>query len=148
MRSTTTCAQVIQRTPWPLLGRPPNVLRRSIRNVTTIFGANAENARPAGLLRAARRLPRQGRAEDTVTTQSLRKSVLDIGHRIGRPVLVPPGAKFVLMALCTLPVAVVGLSASTTAETLSGPLAALWLGLLPVALYRRWATIALLFVAA
>ena len=83
-----------------------------------------------------------------MTTQSLRKSVLDIGHRIGRPVLVPPGAKFVLMALCTLPVAVVGLSASTTGETLSGPLAALWLGLLPVALYRRWATIALLFVAA
>lgn len=83
-----------------------------------------------------------------MTTQSLRKSVLDIGHRIGRPILVPPGAKFVLMALCTLPVAVVGLSASTTAETLSGPLAALWLGLLPVALYRRWATIALLFVAA
>jgi hypothetical protein len=83
-----------------------------------------------------------------VTTQSLRKSVLDIGHRIGRPVLVPPGAKLVLMALCALPVAVVGLSATTAAETISGPLAALWLGLLPVALYRRWATVALLFVAA
>jgi hypothetical protein len=83
-----------------------------------------------------------------MTTQSLRKSVLDIGSRIGRPVLVLPGAKFLVMALCTLPVAVVGLSAATPAETISGPLAALWLGLLPVALYKRWATIALLFVAA
>jgi hypothetical protein len=83
-----------------------------------------------------------------MTTQSLRKSVLDIGHRIGRPVLVPPGAKLVLMALCPLPVALVGVSAVTPAETISAPLAALWLGLLPVALYRRWATIALLFVAA
>jgi hypothetical protein len=83
-----------------------------------------------------------------MTTQSLRKSVLDIGHRIGRPVLVPPGAKLVLMALCALPVAVVGLSALNAAETISAPLAALWLALLPVALYRRWATVALLFVAA
>jgi hypothetical protein len=83
-----------------------------------------------------------------MTTQSLRKSVLDIGHRIGRPVLVPPGAKFLVMALCALPVAVVGLSAASAAETISGPLAALWLGLLPVALYKRWATVALLFVAA
>ena len=82
-----------------------------------------------------------------MTTQSLRKSVLDIGHKIGRPTLVPPGAKFLVMALCALPVAVVGLSAATPAETISGPLAALWLGLLPVALYKRWATIALLFVA-
>ncbi|HEY7370592.1 MAG TPA: hypothetical protein VIF57_00330, partial [Polyangia bacterium] len=61
--------------------------------------------------------------------------------------LVPAGAKLLLMALCALPVAIVGLSASTAAETISGPLAALWLGLLPVALYKRWATIALLFVA-
>lgn len=83
-----------------------------------------------------------------MTTQSLRKSVLDIGHRIGRPTLVLPGTKFLLMALAALPVAVVGLSASTRAETLSGPLAALWLGLLPVSLYKRWATVALLFVAA
>jgi hypothetical protein len=83
-----------------------------------------------------------------VTTQSLRKSVLDIQHRIGRPTLVPPGAKLLLMALCALPVAVVGLSATTPAATLSGPLAALWLGLLPVSLYKRWATLALLFVAA
>lgn len=83
-----------------------------------------------------------------MTTQSLRKSVLDIGHRIGSPVLVLPGGKFLVMALCALPVAVVGLSGSTLAETLSGPLAAVWLGLLPVALYKRWATIGLLFVAA
>jgi hypothetical protein len=82
-----------------------------------------------------------------MTTQSLRKSVLDISQRIGRPVLVPTGAKLLMMALCALPVAIVGLSASTAAETISGPLAALWLGLLPVALYKRWATIALLFVA-
>ena len=82
-----------------------------------------------------------------MTTQSLRKSVLDISHRIGSPTLVPPGAKFLLMALCALPVAVVGLSGNSAVETLSGPLAALWLGLLPVALYKRWATIALLFVA-
>ena len=47
------------------------------------------------------------------------------------------------MALCALPVAVVGFSGTTVAETLSGPLAALWLGLLPVALYKRWATVAL-----
>ena len=83
-----------------------------------------------------------------MTTQSLRKSVLDIGNRIGKPTLVLPGTKFLLMALAALPVAVVGLSASTRAETLSGPLAALWLGLLPVSLYKRWATVALLFVAA
>jgi hypothetical protein len=81
-----------------------------------------------------------------MTTQSLRKSVLDIGHRIGRPVLVLPGAKFLVMELCALPVAVVGLSASTTAEAVSGPLAALWLSLLPIALYKRWATIGLLCV--
>jgi len=86
--------------------------------------------------------------ETNVTTQSLRKSVLDIGHRIGRPVLVPPGAKFLVMALCALPVAVVGLSAATTAEAVSAPLAGLWLGLLPIALYKRWATIGLLFVPA
>jgi hypothetical protein len=59
-----------------------------------------------------------------------------------------PGAKLLVMALCALPVAVVGLSGTTLAETLSGPLAAMWLGLLPVALYKRWATVALLFVAA
>jgi len=83
-----------------------------------------------------------------VTTQSLRKSVLDIGHRMGRPVLVPPGAKLLVMALCALPVAVVGFSSTTVAVAVSGPLAALWLGLLPVALYKRWATIALMFVPA
>jgi len=88
------------------------------------------------------------RPEALLTTQSLRKSVLDIGHRIGRPVLLLPGGKFLLMALCALPVAVVGLSASTPVEAWSGPLAVLWLGLLPVALYKRWATVALLFVAA
>jgi hypothetical protein len=81
-----------------------------------------------------------------VTTQSLRKSVLDIGHRIGRPVLVPTGAKLLVMALCALPVAVIGFSATSQAEITNGPLAALWLALLPVALYKRWATIALLFV--
>jgi hypothetical protein len=90
----------------------------------------------------------QARGGPPLTTQSLRKSVLDIGSRIGRPVLVLPGAKFLVMALCALPVAVVGLSASTTAEALSGPLAAMWLSLLPVALYKRWATIGLLFVPA
>ena len=83
-----------------------------------------------------------------MTTQSLRKSVLDIGHRIGRPVLVPPGAKLLVMALCALPVAIIGLSASTIAETANGPLAALWLVLLLVALYKRWAAVALLFVPA
>jgi hypothetical protein len=83
-----------------------------------------------------------------MTTQSLRKSVLDIGHRIGRPTLLPPGGKLVLMALCALPVAVVGLSGATPIEMVSGPLAAIWLGLLPVALYKRWATLALPFVAA
>jgi hypothetical protein len=80
-----------------------------------------------------------------VTTQSLRKSFLDVGHRIGRPLVIVPGARFLTMALAALPVAVVGFSGVTTAETLSGPLAALWLGLLPVALYKRWATLALLF---
>jgi hypothetical protein len=83
-----------------------------------------------------------------VTTHSLRKSFLDLGHRIGRPRLLLPGGKFLLMALCTLPIAVVGLSGTTRAETASGPLAALWLGLLPVALFKRWATLALSFVAA
>jgi hypothetical protein len=83
-----------------------------------------------------------------MTAQSLRKSVLDIGHRIGRPVLVAPGGKFLVMELCALPVAVVGLSASTTAEAVSGPLAALWLILVPVALYKQWATIGLLAVPA
>lgn len=83
-----------------------------------------------------------------MTTHSLRKSVLDVRQRIGRPNLVLPGGRFVLMALCTLPLAVVGLSGSTPAEAASGLTAALWLGLLPVALYKRWATLALLFVAA
>jgi hypothetical protein len=83
-----------------------------------------------------------------VTTQSLRKSVLDLRVRIGRPTLLPTGGKFLLMALCALPVAVVGLSGTTPIEMVSGPLAAVWLGLLPVALYKRWATLALLFVAA
>jgi len=83
-----------------------------------------------------------------MTTQSLRKSVLDIGHRIGRPVLVLPGAKFLMMELCALPVAVIGLSASTKAEAVSGPLAAMWFVLLPVALYKQWATIGLLCVPA
>ena len=82
-----------------------------------------------------------------MTTQSLRKSFITAGHRIGRPHLILPGARFLLMALLTLPVAVVGFSGTTVAETLSGPLAALWLSLLPIALYKRWATIALLFVA-
>ena len=87
-------------------------------------------------------------AEAHVTTQSLRKSVLDLRVRIGRPTLLPTGGKFLLMALCALPVAVVGLSGTTPIEMVSGPLAAIWLGLLPVALYKRWATLALLFVAA
>ena len=53
------------------------------------------------------------------------------------------------MALCALPVAVVGLSGvDDHRDALSGPLAAMWLALLPVALYKRWATIALLFVPA
>jgi hypothetical protein len=81
-----------------------------------------------------------------VTTQSLRKSFITAGHRIGRPHLILPGARFLLMALLTLPVAVVGFSGTTVAETLSGPLAALWLALLPIALFQRWATLALLFV--
>jgi hypothetical protein len=81
-----------------------------------------------------------------VTTQSLRKSFLDVGHRIGRPHVILPGGRFLMMALATLPVAVVGFSGTTVAETLSGPLAALWLALLPVALFQRWATLALLFV--
>ena len=81
-----------------------------------------------------------------MTTQSLRKSFITAGHRIGRPLLIAPGARFLLMALLTLPVAVVGFSGTTVAETLSGPLAALWLALLPIALFQRWATLALLFV--
>ena len=81
-----------------------------------------------------------------MTTQSLRKSFITAGHRIGRPLLILPGVRFLLMALATLPVAVVGFSGTTVAETLSGPLAALWLALLPVALFQRWATLALLFV--
>ena len=81
-------------------------------------------------------------------THSLRRSVLDIGHRIGHPTLVPPGAKFLLMALCALPVLVVGMSGTTPIEITSVPLAAMWLGLLAVALYKRWAPIALPFVAA
>ena len=83
-----------------------------------------------------------------MTTQSLRKSFLDLGHRIGRPNLVLPGGKFLLMALCALPVAVVGFSGTTPAETASALTAALWLGILPIALYKRWAILALLFVAA
>jgi hypothetical protein len=43
---------------------------------------------------------------------------------------------------------VVGLSASTTAEAVSGPLAALWFVLLPRALYKQWATVGLLGVPA
>ena len=58
-----------------------------------------------------------------------------------------PGFKFVVMALTALPVGVVGLSGDSLAERMSGPMAAAWFALLPVALYRVWAALALPVVA-
>jgi hypothetical protein len=58
-----------------------------------------------------------------------------------------PGFKFVVMALTGLPVGVVGLAGDSLAERISGPMAAVWFALLPVALYRVWAALALPVVA-
>jgi hypothetical protein len=58
-----------------------------------------------------------------------------------------PGFKFVVMALTALPVGVVGLAGDSVAERISGPMAAVWFALLPVALYRVWAALALPVVA-
>ena len=77
------------------------------------------------------------------TTVSRLKSVRVAGH--AQPLL--PGFKLVVMALTALPVGVVGMAGDTTPERVSGPLAALWLALLPVALYRAWAALALPVVA-
>ncbi len=57
------------------------------------------------------------------------------------------GPKMVVMALAAVPVTVVGLSAPSALELMSGLITGLWFALLPVALYRRWATVALPFVA-
>ncbi|HLK90634.1 MAG TPA: hypothetical protein VKZ18_12105 [Polyangia bacterium] len=73
-----------------------------------------------------------------------------VGARAGTPEraeLLYPGPKSLLMALMALPPMVVGLSAPTALELTSGVVAGLWFALLPVALYRRWATAALPFVA-
>jgi hypothetical protein len=66
-----------------------------------------------------------------------------IGVPTVRADLLHPGPKMLLMALTALPPAVVGLSAPLALEGLSGVLAGLWLALLPVALYRRAAAVAL-----
>ena len=58
-----------------------------------------------------------------------------------------PGFKLVVMALTALPVGVVGMAGDTAAERVSGPMAAIWLALLPVALYRAWAALAMPVVA-
>ena len=71
------------------------------------------------------------------------KSVRVVGHAQ----TLAPGFKLVVMALTALPVGVVGLAGNTPAERVSGPIAAIWLALLPVALYHAWATIALPVVA-
>ena len=71
------------------------------------------------------------------------KSAIDIGHAQ----TLAPGFKFLVMALTTLPVAVVGLAGRSVAERASGPMAAIWFALLPVALYRPWAALALPVVA-
>jgi hypothetical protein len=62
--------------------------------------------------------------------------------------LLYPGFKLLAMALTALPATVVGLSAPTGLELVSGIITGLWFALLPAALYRRWATVALPFVAA
>jgi hypothetical protein len=64
-----------------------------------------------------------------------------------RTELLYPGPKSLFMALMALPPVVVGLSAPTALEVTSGIVAGLWFALLPAALYRRWATTALPFVA-
>ena len=66
---------------------------------------------------------------------------------VGNAHLLAPGFKLVVMALTALPVGVVGLSGDTPAERVSGPMAAIWLALLPLALYRVWAALALPVVA-
>jgi hypothetical protein len=62
--------------------------------------------------------------------------------------LLYPGFKLLAMALTALPATVVGLSAPTSLELVSGIITGLWFALLPAALYRRWAMTALPFVAA
>ena len=57
------------------------------------------------------------------------------------------GRKVPVMALTALPAAVIAMSAVTTAPKLSGIIAGLWLTLLPLSLYKRWAALALPFVA-
>ncbi len=75
------------------------------------------------------------------------ESVGGVRKREGRTELVYPGPKSLFMALMALPPMVVGLSAPTALEVTSGIIAALWFALVPVALYRHWATAALPFVA-
>jgi hypothetical protein len=62
-------------------------------------------------------------------------------------ILIPPGARFLAMALTALPAAVVGLAASSFLERTSGFIAVAWLSLVPAALYRPRAALALPFIA-
>lgn len=61
--------------------------------------------------------------------------------------LLYPGPKSLVMALTALPAVVVGVSAVTALEVMSGVIAGLWFALLPAALYRRWAAGSLPFIA-
>jgi hypothetical protein len=61
--------------------------------------------------------------------------------------LVAPGARFIALALTALPAAVVGLSASSFLERTSGFIAAAWVVLVPAALYKPRAALALPMVA-
>ena len=62
--------------------------------------------------------------------------------------LLTPGPRFLAIDLLALPPAVVALSSTGTTQQVSGLFAVLWFALVPLALYGRWATVALPFVAA
>jgi hypothetical protein len=51
------------------------------------------------------------------------------------------------MTLTALPALVVGISAASIAPLIGGLIAAVWLVLVPLSLYKRWASLALPFVA-
>jgi hypothetical protein len=58
------------------------------------------------------------------------------------------GPRFPIMCLTALPAAVVALATEGAAQRVSGIIALGWLGLALIALYERWATIALPIAAA
>jgi hypothetical protein len=72
---------------------------------------------------------------------------VSLAYPSGRSILIP-GKKTPIMAVTVLPVAIVGMSAGASLAKLSLLFALLWLTMLPLAIYKRWAAYALPIVAA